>query len=1152
MKKMLKSTRLQLVCAALAVLFGAMCANAAPLTAAAVNSKLASGKWVKITIPDNGVYEITFDEMIAMGFSNPANVRLYGSGGVKISETLTTGIVDDLKAVPVLRLGDKIVFYGQGPISYKVDAYSTMPNITREFNPYSQVGCYFLGEVGGTEAYPYKKSNVTVPNYVDQPTSLNFFMHENELVTISNSGKEMLGEEFSDGRTLIDYYLPDLAGNTVVVRSQIAANASDVTYASAALHSGGAVDTANYTASAARIYSPGSNSYIYYNYSQPYGEITLTHPEERGQYEPLLTVSSANVSVKLSRLDYFIITYPRTSVLREDMGNQTYMAFGKTTGRERFMLPGASSDVKVWYINTPSAPQVLTLNPYDEREGSGQYFFSSASNYSQYVAFDPTKTLKKVTSYEAVPNQNLHGMATPDMLIITVPEFVEQAQRIADLHQAVDGMDVAVVTQDQVFNEFSSGTRDAMAYRMMCKMLYDRDSTKFKNLLLFGPGSVDNRELLGEHPLNLLTYQSDNSNYEDFSFTSDDFFGLLDDNSGTNISSDKLCIGVGRYTCADVEEAKSDVDKLVEYYANPDYGVWRNRSLVMSDSPDKGIYMFQGEGYRNLIDNDLSTGMNADVVHNSMFPRSNTEPNVALERKTATEAKAYLSGALKEGAYYFTYVGHAGPLCFTKYNNLWTTGDVVRTNYSHWPIMSTACCDVAHYDGNSRGIAELMFHKREGGAIALLATSRMVFATGNDQLNTAFVKAMFSRETLGRFPTLGEAYKQCKRALNGSNTNKMSFFLLGDPAIKVNYPITRFNITKVNNTAMTGDAMAGIRPLMQFDIEAQVVDDEGNLDTSFNGDATLTLYDRKDQFTTLSFQVSSQMVDRDIYFNRDRLTEVTGRVVNGVFHGTMIVPKSPLAKDQTVLLRSYAHKDNTDYMVNGFTENVTMLPYDDNAAIHDNQAPVITSMFINDEAGFAAGARVGSDGTLYITATDDMGINTQSNSIDNGMTLVLDAGKNSTSDITSYATIGDGGKTVSITYPLSNLSDGLHTLTYTVYDMAGNSATRTITFMVGAASTSNIVADKQPAFQDGEVNFAFESELSGAPSVIVRVTDATGKLVWMTETASFPVTWDMKDMNGNTVPAGLYRYYATFNDNGNYGGTPINKLIVLEPLKSNK
>jgi flagellar hook assembly protein FlgD len=84
------------------------------------------------------------------------------------------------------------------------------------------------------------------------------------------------------------------------------------------------------------------------------------------------------------------------------------------------------------------------------------------------------------------------------------------------------------------------------------------------------------------------------------------------------------------------------------------------------------------------------------------------------------------------------------------------------------------------------------------------------------------------------------------------------------------------------------------------------------------------------------------------------------------------------------------------------------------------------------------------------------------------------------------------------------------------------------------------------------VNFDVETELTLVPDMVLRVTDATGKLMWMTNAGSFPVTWDMKDMNGNKVPAGLYRYFGTYNDGVNFGGTPINKLIVLDPLAASK
>ena len=1142
--------RLQVACLALLALLCASTAGAFNTSIYATQSKLSTGKWVKISIPENGVYEITYTELREMGFTNPSKVHVYGKGGNRISEKLDGSATDDLNQVPILRTGNKICFYGNGPVAFTLSDYSTNPHFTRVFNPYSQVGCYFLTEDAEPDRTPVEKVASPVSEYVNNPLSLGYFFHEYELTSLTSTGKEMLGEDFSRQQVFVDYHLPHLADSTIVVQTAIAAYTTGSMFAGSVLHSGGISDTTLYSQSSSRINQP--TNYVYYNFASPYSKQKLIKPAERGQYEPIITPSADGITASIARLDYFILTYKQENILADAPDNQLLMGYGVTRGQDRFMLPNAPSSTIVWFINNPHSPMVIPTIPYNDEAGTGVSFFSTAVSRSIYVAFDPAKTLKKISGYKPVENQNLHAMQVPDFLIITTDAYLEQANRLADLHRAVDGIDVAVVTQDQVFNEFSSGTRDAMAYRLLCKMLYDRDNSKFKNLLLMGTGSFDNREIMGQHPDDLLTYQSDNSNIENTSFTSDDFFGLLDDNSGTNIPNDKLRIGVGRITCADADEARSDVDKIVEYYANPDYGVWRNNTLVSSDSPDQGEYMFQGQGYQNQIEEDLHTGMHVSTVHNSMYPRSTLEPSFAVARKTATEAKRAMSNYLKSGAYFATYVGHAGPSSFTKQNRMWITGDVARTTYPHYPIFSTACCDVAHYDNDTRGIAELMFHKRDGGAIALLTSSRMVFASHNDRLNQYFINALFSYDRKGVMPTLGEAYRDSKLGFTSANVNKMSFFLLGDPAMKVNYPISRFNITSVNGTDMTGSQTAQITPLSRFEIKAQVVDEEGNIDTGFNGDATVSLYDKEKVFTTLSFFGSG---DRDIYVDRPKLAEITGHVTNGMFTGTMIAPRVTLEHlndTLMMLIRVYAHKTGSDYMVNGFTKQVMMMPFNESTAINDNEAPVITAMYMNDAATFADGSVVAPNSVLYISASDNEGISMQSNSVANTMKLQLDGGKQSYEDVVCYATADDGGKVVKIEFPVSNLTVGLHTLTYTVSDMLGNQASRTISFVVGQGSAADLVADKMPAFLDSDnmISIDVKTELSVLPEMTVRITDALGRLVWMTKAGSFPVTWDMKDMNGNKVPAGLYRYFGTYNDGVNYGGTSIKNLVILEPVKT--
>ena len=232
---MRKLTKLQLACVvALMTMLCSSYASAFNTSVYATSSRLASGKWVKVSIPESGVYEITYDELRDMGFSNPESVHVYGAGGNRISEQLNGTHTDDLKQVPILRANDKICFYGNGPIALSISDYNSNPHYTRTFNPYSQVGCYFL-------------------SYVNCPTSLGYFYHERELMSVSNSGKEMLGEDFSKRKVLVDYYLPHLSDSTIVLQTAIAASASEVSYANAVIHSGAYNDTTSYSLASSRI-----------------------------------------------------------------------------------------------------------------------------------------------------------------------------------------------------------------------------------------------------------------------------------------------------------------------------------------------------------------------------------------------------------------------------------------------------------------------------------------------------------------------------------------------------------------------------------------------------------------------------------------------------------------------------------------------------------------------------------------------------------------------------------------------------------------------------------------------------------------------------------------------------------------------------------
>jgi len=1142
--------KLQLACIIALLTLCAGTVRAAGLYQFTSQSKLAKGKWVKINIPESGVYEITYDELRGMGFDNPSKVRVYGQGGFPISEVLNASSVDDIQLVPVMRANNKLYFYANGTVRFSLIGADVAARFRREFNPYAVTGSYFLTEESSASDALKTVDDVTQDDYVNVSTTLGMFYHEKDLVSLSLSGREMLGEDFINGGFKLDYYLSGIADSTIVVNTVVGCNVDKPAFARCNVLSAGVCDTVPFSTSSSRIME--SNKDMFYALTYPYAQVKLTHPQQHGQLEPYISFSVAGTKVNTLRLDYAIITYTRSNTLKADEYNQLPMTYKEVTGNEHFQLPGTTATLVVWDINDPYHPKKVPTTAYNDDSGKGRYFkYPKTQSPCSFIAFDMSKPLRKISSYQVLENQNLHGMPVPDLLIITDKLYLEQAQRLADLHHDIDGIDVAVVDQEQVFNEFSSGTRDAMAYRLLCKMLYNRSQIKFKNLLLFGNGHIDNRELFGKHEGTLLSYQSMRSDNKNSTYTTDDFFGFLSDNSGTALGSDKLSIGVGRITCANLDEARSDVDKIVEYYANPDYGVWRNNALSISDSPDEGLYMLHGEYYKDLITNQLKTGMHVTTIHNSQYPRVSTDPAINLSNQLAATGKQMWSQYHKSGMYFTTYVGHAGSISFTKYNNMWNMADVMNTSYKHWPIMSTACCDVARFDSGSHGIADLMFHKRDGGAIALLTSCRNVTASSNDVLNCNFIKGVFSYSSSGKMNTLGEAYKYAKTSFTYPDVNKLMFFLLGDPAIKVSYPLPLFEINKVNGADMTNSATwAQIGQLVKFDIEGQINDRRGQLDESFNGDATLTLYGKEEYFTTVNGIANGRNRTMDIFFNRPKLAEVSGRVVNGLFKGQMIVPEVPGADGDTVLLRVYAHKDNSSLMVNGYTNHISLLPYDEQTAINDVASPVIESMFINDEQTFTNGDLVPASSILYIHASDNEAIDLNPNSIMNLMTLHLDGGKPSYADVVSYVKPDIDGKAINIEYPLNDLPQGLHTLTFTVYDLLGNCTSRSINFVVGDAQSASLVVDKLPATVRDKVNIDVQTDMETLPEFTVRVTDALGKLIWMTKTSSFPVTWNMKDMEGRDVKAGLYRTYGTYSDGINSGGTPISEIIVIDPVKS--
>lgn len=113
----------------------------------AKHSVLREGRWVKIRVPESGIYQLTSQLARQAGFSDLSRVRIFGYGGNLQNEELHKGdlaATDDLPEVASTMIGDRRLFYAKGPVSWE-----NKEATRRTRNPYSDYGYYFLTETDG-------------------------------------------------------------------------------------------------------------------------------------------------------------------------------------------------------------------------------------------------------------------------------------------------------------------------------------------------------------------------------------------------------------------------------------------------------------------------------------------------------------------------------------------------------------------------------------------------------------------------------------------------------------------------------------------------------------------------------------------------------------------------------------------------------------------------------------------------------------------------------------------------------------------------------------------------------------------------------------------------------------------------------------------
>ncbi len=760
-----------------------------------------------------------------------------------------------------------------------------------------------------------------------------------------------------------------------------------------------------------------------------------------------------------------------------------------------------------------------------------------------------------------ITNQDLHAHDAIDMLII-IPlslKLQEQAERIKALHEEKDGMRVRILPADELYNEFSSGTPDANAYRRYLKMLYDRATTKVdmpSYLLLLGDCAWDNRMLTTEwrnaSPDDyLLCYESENSFSQTKCYVSDDYFTLLDDDEGMQELSPssvvatsyrgKPDVAVGRLTARNSNEAKVMIDKIESYINNEHPGAWQNTLCFMGDDGNNNMHMDDAESIVNIVMNNFSS-YNIKKVYWDAYTRVSTSTGNGYPDVTRI-----LLQQMKDGALIMNYTGHGGTYCISHEKVLWRT-DFEENVTKHLPLWVTASCEIMPFDGQEENIGESAMHNKNGGAVAFFGTTRTVFTTQNRVINRAFMKYVLGVDKNGKRISIGEAARLAKNEMveleSDLSENKLQYSLLGDPALVLATPTITAKIDSINGKHIS----AGTQRL----VAGQEVTVSGHIPgyDNFNGVVTASVRDVEE--TIICKMNNLQETDTAFRFKDRPSTIYIGNdsVRNGRFSFTFAVPKDIRYSDDEGLILVYAV--NNDKTLEAHGEQGSFIMSSTKEDGNDGIGPSIYC-YLNS-SNFTNGGKVNSTPYFFAEITDKDGINAAGSGIGHDLELIIDGELNRTYNLNNYFEYNFGDyRSGTVGYSIPELTQGTHKLLFRAWDVLNNSSTAELTFVVDPQlepSGITVVCTKNPA--SSATSFVISHDRTGSQiDVTLEVFDTSGRKLWEQTESGIPtgqtyvVNWDLNVGSGSQLRTGVYLYRVVVSSNGSSKATQAKKLIVL-------
>lgn len=785
-------------------------------------------------VTEAGIYKISADQARKLGFPRLEEVAIYGYPGM-LPQRLDSAQLRP-QEIPSWLQADQLYFYLEGPHQ---GAFTNEGELNYRHHLYTDTLRYVLAQESAPKRIESIQGNSNPP--ATQATWYQLSTLKEEKINLLNSGRSW-------------YSLPIRQGQSLA----ISFSKSSGTNAPWLLH--------------ARMMSQSNSSSSFRIWAD-------TEQLQEVNFSPIPT---STYGVKGSETSILIPFTPKEGRLE-----QVRFSFqGTGTGHLDFALVGipfSNSSLKEGLYFGKAENSISLETGFQTWEISDfykpiSYATGKSASGKKWILFSP-KNAKELLRIRAITPKSTSASAA-ELLVITVPQFKEVAQQFQSFKTS-QGISTQLVFTSEIYDWQGYGNSDISAIRNFIAQKYHQDK-QLKNVLLLGKGTFDYKKKLGGRPNLVPIYTSRSSLDPLTTYSSDDFFGMLNWGLGeweeSKAGDAPMQIGVGRIPVITYAEAQSWLEKCIAYEKQGD-DFPSSTLTFLADDGDNGVHLRDSEVHAAYLEKNLS------FFRSQKLYLDRYEQTKSGGRQESPAAKKALVETLNSGTLLLNYVGHGNETTLTA-EELFRVQDLENwPSQARLPLWFTATCEFGRHDSPFiRSAAEELLFARKKGAIGLLATGRPVFSSVNFSINEAFTQALAAAAESGM--DLGTLYRRTKNeSLNGAYNR--NFSLLGDPSLRLTLPEARVQLEKL--VALPNQSpIDSLQTLVPMQLTAAIQDPNTQAFLpNFQGRFRLEIWDQASSIRTLGDESSPVEFKEE----NQRLFSGEGEVRNGKLVAQFLLPE---------------------------------------------------------------------------------------------------------------------------------------------------------------------------------------------------------------------------------------------------------------------